>query len=85
MKRNINNQAAKECNDILGDRLKFETYWSVQEKIRWCRSVRNYVQCAGKHITNCSIVEVREDVEQLSNFMEHVIKQANFNCHGIIQ
>ena len=59
------------------------TTWSVQEKIQWCsRSVRDYIQCAGKHITNCSISEVREDVEQLSNFMEYIMKQANEKCHG---
>jgi hypothetical protein len=44
--------------------------------------VKDYIQCAGKHITNCSISEVRDDVEQLSNFMEHIMKQANLNCHG---
>lgn len=42
----------------------------------------DYIQCAGKHVTNCSISEVREDVEQLSNFMEYIMKQANLNCHG---
>ncbi|CAF1316082.1 unnamed protein product, partial [Adineta ricciae] len=26
--------------------------------------------------------EVRDDVEQLSNFMEYIMKQANLNCHG---
>ncbi|CAF3003242.1 unnamed protein product [Rotaria sp. Silwood2] len=75
-------EAGKECNEILDDRLKFETTWSVQEKIQWCKAVTDYIQCAGKHITNCSIIEVRDDVEQLSNFMEYIMKQANLNCHG---
>ena len=75
-------QAGKECNEILDDRLNFETNWIVQEKIQWCKAVRDYIQCAGKHITNCSILEVRDDVEQLSNFMEHMMKQANLKCHG---
>ncbi|CAF0861772.1 unnamed protein product [Rotaria sp. Silwood1] len=75
-------EAGKECNDILDDRLKFETAWSVQEKIQWCKAVSDYIQCAGKHITNCSIIEVRDDVEQLSNFMEYIMKQANLYCHG---
>ncbi len=66
----------------MDDRLRFETNWSVHEKIQWCKSVTNYIQCAGKHITNCSIIEVRDDVEQLSNFMEYIMKQANLNCHG---
>jgi len=75
-------EAGKECNDILEDRLKFDASWSVQEKVQWCKSVTDYIQCAGKHITNCSISEVRDDVEQLSNFMEYIMKQANLNCHG---
>ncbi len=78
-------QAGKECNDILEDRLKFDVSWSFQEKIQWCKSVTDYIQCAGKHITNCSISEVRDDVEQLSNFMEYIMKQANLNCHGKIK
>ena len=52
------------------------------EKIQWCKSVTDYIQCAGRHISNCSISEVRDDVEQLSNFMEYIMKQANLNCHG---
>ena len=75
-------QAGKECNDILDDRLSFDVHWTVQEKIHWCKSAMTYIQCAGKYITNCSIIEVQDDVEQLSNFMEHIIKQANRNCHG---
>lgn len=75
-------EAGKECNEILDERLKFEPGWSVQEKIQWCKSVSDYIQCAGRHVSNCSISEVREDVEQLSNFMEHIMKQANLNCHG---
>jgi hypothetical protein len=66
----------------LNDRLRFEKSWTVSEKIQWCKSVTDYIQCAGKHITNCSIIEVRDDVEQLSNFMEHIMKQANLYCHG---
>jgi hypothetical protein len=66
----------------LGERRKFERGWSVQEKIQWCKVVWDYIQCAGKYITNCSIMEVRDDVEQLSNFMEYIMKQANVNCHG---
>ena len=62
--------------------MKFELSWSVQEKVQWCKSVTDYIQCAGKHITNCSISEVRDDVEQLSNFMEYIMKQANLYCHG---
>ena len=75
-------QAAIECNEVLADRLKFETIWSVQEKIHWCKSVTEYVRCAGKHISNCSIIDVRDDVEQLSNFIEYIIKQANLHCQG---
>ena len=75
-------QAGKECNDILGERLRFETTWTVQEKIQWCKAVTDYIQCAGKHISNCSIIEVKDDVEQLSNFMEYIMKQANLYCHG---
>lgn len=75
-------QAGKECSDILDERLRFETTWGVQEKIQWCKAVKDYIQCAGKHISNCSIIEVKDDVEQLSNFMEHIIKQANLYCHG---
>ena len=65
--------------------MNFERYWSVQEKIQWCEAAREYIQCAGKHITNCSIIEVRDDVEQLSNFMEYIMKQANLCCHGKIK
>ncbi len=65
--------------------MRFEKIWSVQEKIQWCKAVTDYIQCAGKHITNCSIIEVRDDVEQLSNFMEHIMKQANLYCHGKIK
>ncbi len=65
--------------------MRFETIWSVQEKIQWCKAVRDYKQCADKHITNCSIIEVRDDVEQLSNFIEYIIKQANFRCYGKIK
>ena len=66
----------------MNTRLNFDKSWSVQEKIQWCKAAVDYVQCAGKHITNCSIIEVRDDVEQLSSFMEHIIKQANLYCHG---
>ncbi|CAF5021202.1 unnamed protein product, partial [Rotaria magnacalcarata] len=75
-------EAGKECNDILGKRLKFEVSWTVREKIRWCKVVREYIQCAGKHITNCSIIDVQDDVQQLSNFMDHIKKNANLCCHG---
>ncbi len=78
-------QAGKECNSILDDRLRFEKSWSVQGKIQWCKDVTDYIQCAGKHITNCSIIEVRDDVEQLSTFMEFIMKQANLYCHGKIK
>ncbi|CAF1946511.1 unnamed protein product [Rotaria magnacalcarata] len=75
-------EAGKECNDLLGKRLKFEVSWTVREKIRWCKVVREYIQCAGKHITNCSIIDVQDDVQQLSNFMDHIKKNANLCCHG---
>ncbi|CAF1156398.1 unnamed protein product [Didymodactylos carnosus] len=75
-------EAAKECNEILDERSKFESAWSVNEKMLWCKAAYNYIQCAGKHITNCSIMEVKDDVEQLSMFMDYIMKQANVNCQG---
>jgi hypothetical protein len=69
----------------LDGRLRFQTIWSLQEKIQWCKAVRDYKPCADKHITNCSIIEVRDDVEQLSNFIDYIVKQADFKCHGKIK
>ncbi|CAF0901827.1 unnamed protein product [Adineta steineri] len=75
-------EAGKECNDILNSRLRFKKDWTVFEKIRWCKTVRDYIRCADKYITNCSIIDVRDDVEQLSNFMKHIQKEADRECQG---
>ncbi|UJR08491.1 hypothetical protein I4U23_012758 [Adineta vaga] len=75
-------EAGRQCNDILSNRLKFEERWSISEKAQWCKAVRDYIQCSDKYITNCSIIEVRDDVEQLSHFMEIIKKQADLHCYG---
>lgn len=51
--------------------------------MHWCQAVRDYVKCASKHITNCSILDVHDDVDQLWNFMESMKKQVDMSCQGI--
>ena len=75
-------EASKECNQILDDRLRFDVTWTVHEKIHWCKSATKYVRCANRHVSNCSIIDVQDDVEQLTNFIDYLVRQANRHCQG---
>ncbi|CAF0795422.1 unnamed protein product [Didymodactylos carnosus] len=75
-------EAGTRCGKFLENRVRFETTWNIYEKAQWCKDTLDYYQCANRYITNCSIVEVKEDVDQLTTFMDYIEKSANRECPG---